>query len=365
MNSRELLIRRSTSQLLNRRIEGGPEAAVRTLLAVQAQDRTAWRLALRARVDGISAADVDRALSDDRSLLVAWLNRGTLHLVCSDDYAWLRALTAPTQATSNARRLLQEGIPPDEADRAVTLIEGMLSSDGPLTRTQLRERLSERGVRTEGQALVHLLFAAVIRGVAVQGPMRGVHHAFVHARDWLGQRAEPPTGEWRERALAELARRYLTGHGPATAADLAKWSGLPLRDARLGLQRVAREVVELDDGLLDLAGRWRPRAAAAALLATLPARLLPQWDPVMVGWRERGLLLAPGHESVVIPDGGGLFRPVATVDGAVAATWGIARSGDRVAIHIDPFEPLEPAVSAVLRVEAEGVARFEGRTLSE
>lgn len=114
LDERDLLLRRPTPQLLDRRIAGSPEAAVAALLSVQAQDRNSWRLALRARVEGITAADVDRALTDERSLLVAWLNRGTLHLVRSEDYPWLLALTAPTQVVANARRLVQEGLTPEE-----------------------------------------------------------------------------------------------------------------------------------------------------------------------------------------------------------------------------------------------------------
>ncbi|HEX7431342.1 MAG TPA: crosslink repair DNA glycosylase YcaQ family protein [Candidatus Limnocylindrales bacterium] len=171
IDQRHLLVRRSASQLLNRRIAGGPEVAVRALLAVQAQDRSAWRLALRARVDDITADDVNRALSDKRSLVVAWLNRGTLHLVCSEDYPWLLALAAPTQVVANGHRLAQEGLTPDAVDRGVACIERSLATDGPLLRGQLRERLAALGIRTEGQATVHLLFAAVLRGVAVLGPV--------------------------------------------------------------------------------------------------------------------------------------------------------------------------------------------------
>ena len=246
ISRRILLVRRSAAQLLDRRSNGGPDAAVKALLAVQAQDRSAWRLALRARVEGITAADVDRALTEERSLLVAWLNRGTLHLVRSEDYLWLWALTAPTQTTANMRRLSQLGISPDDVDRGVACIERSLVSDGPLTRHQVRSRLEAAGIKTEGQALVHLLFATVNRGLAVMGPVVAGEHAFVHTREWLGRLPEPLAAERREVALAELARRYLRGHGPATAADMAKWAGLPLRDARSGLRLVAGELVELD-----------------------------------------------------------------------------------------------------------------------
>ena len=360
VDQRRLLVMRSAAQLLDRPIAGGPAAAVRALLAVQAQDKAAWRFALRARVEAITAADVDAALTDERSLLVAWLNRGTLHLVCSEDYAWLHALTAPTQVTANARRLAQEGLPPDEVDRGVACIERSLASEGPLRRSELRARLDANGTRTEGQALVHLLFAAVGRGVAVLGPMRGGEHAFAHTREWLGLSAAPLTGEGRDRALAELARRYLTGHGPASDGDLGRWAGLPLRDARAGLRSIGGELVDIGGGLFDLAARRPP----PGLGEPLPPRLLPAFDPCLLGWREREPFLRRSDEPLAIPVGGGLFRPVATVDGVAAATWSVQRKVARIAVRIDPFRPLEPQAEVTLQEEAEDVARFEGRTLA-
>ena len=46
--------------------------------------------------------------------------------------------------------------------------------------------------------------------------MAGREHAYVLVRDWLGAR---PALD-RDVALAELARRFLAGHGPADERDL-------------------------------------------------------------------------------------------------------------------------------------------------
>ncbi len=103
--------------------------------------------------------------------------------------------------------------------------------------------------------------------------MIGRQHAFVLVRDWIGVQKPPE----RERALAELGRRYLKGHGPAGDRDLAKWAGLPLRDARAALTAISSQLAPRSDGLAELAPGAPPgheRAAAAArLVRSDPARL--------------------------------------------------------------------------------------------
>ncbi len=119
---------RCAAQLLCGDPAGSPEEVTRRLLAVQAQDPRGARLAVRARSAGLSAADVDAALAR-RSLVVSWLNRGTLHLVSAEDYWWLHPLTNPQLRTGSARRLAQEGVPPDDAERGVAALRAALASD--------------------------------------------------------------------------------------------------------------------------------------------------------------------------------------------------------------------------------------------
>jgi hypothetical protein len=309
---------------------------------VQGQDPRGFRLAVRARTSGLTAADVDGALTDDRSLVVTWLNRGTLHLVRSEDYPWLHALTAPPQLKATIRRLAQLRVSERQAERGVRAVERALAADGPLTRARLGEAIAAARVPTEGQALIHLLALAAGRGLVVRGPVVGREQSYVLARDWLGE-SRPID---RDRALAELARRYLAGHGPAEDRDLARWAGLPLRDARAGLRAIAPELAEHDGGLADLARR--PAAAP------LPRpRLLGAFDPLLLGWASREPVLGP-HQHVVTVNG--LFRPFALVRGRAAATWRL--SGAEVAL--EPFGRLARADRAALEEDAVDVARFLG-----
>jgi hypothetical protein len=312
------------------------------LLAVQGQDPRGARLAVRARTEGVTAADVDRALSEDRSLLITWLNRGTLHLVRCEDYPWLHALTTPPLLTSSTRRLRQEGVSESAAEKGMGVIERSLVKEGPLTRPQLRERLDAAGVPTAGQALVHLLFLATLRGFAVRGPMVGKEHAYVLVRDWLGE--QRPVD--RERALAELARRYLVGHAPAGDRDLARWAGLPLRDARAGLAAISKQLVEREDGLLQL--KKTPPPAPIP-----PPRLLGAYDPVLLGWTSREEIIGP-HKLLVTNNG--LFRPFAMVDGRAVATWRLA--GGK--LTIDQLGEVKKKDAAALEADAARVLEYLG-----
>ncbi len=312
----------------------GAVAVCERLLAVQAQDLRGARLATRARTAGGTAAEVDRALADGE-LVVSWVNRGTLHLVRAEDWPWLHALTTPQLERANARRLEQEGVSPGAADRGVAVAAAALARHGPLLRAELVGHLERAGVPAAGQAFVHVMLRATIRGLVVRGPTAGREQAFALVHDWLG---DPPPVD-RDRALAELARRYLRGHGPAMARDLAAWAGTTLGDARRGLAAVGPE--ERPGGLLDLPGRPPPARLG-------PPRLLGPFDPVLHGWARRDWVLDdPGH----VVTSNGIFRPSILLGGRIVGTWTLG--GD-----LRPFAPLAARTSAALGAELADVRRF-------
>jgi hypothetical protein len=338
----QVLAARLGAQLLAGPPASDPVAVAERLLAIQGQDPRGFRLAVRARSKGLSAADVDRALTDERSLLVTWVNRGTLHLLRSEDYPLVQAVTTPQLRTGSARRLAQEGVPPRDAERGVAAIERSLADEGPLGAQQLRERVAAAGVRSQGQALYHLLFRAALEGLVARGPMVDGKHAYVLVRDWLGE--QKPVD--RDAALPEFARRYLAGHGPATDRDLARWAGIPLRDARAGLTAISHELDDLGGGLVDL--KRRP-----PLRELPPPKLLGSFEPVLLGWTSREDIVGK-HRDLVTDNG--LFRPFALVGGRAAGRWSLQNGR----VELEPFERLRRADAAALESEAADVERFLG-----
>lgn len=335
------------------------ERLVGALGGVQAQDPVAAALALRARSRGLDQRAVERARDDDRSVVWTWAMRGTLHLVATADVGWILGLLGPIFAAAGRRRREALGLDEELCERALAALREILADAGPLTRDELVRRLAGRGVAIDasGQAPAHLVAYAALLGVVCRvGPVAstgGPRYALLE--DWLGAALAPVEAD---RALGELARRYLGAHGPATAADFATWSGIGLRRARRGLELVARELRAVDGPsgpawMLAAAAQRPPRAVRPH------AALLGHFDPYLLGYARRDLVLDHRFAGR-IQTGGGFIQPAVLVDGRVVGTWRRQRSGDRLDVVPEPFEELPEAALPSLQREAADVARFLG-----
>jgi winged helix DNA-binding protein len=328
-----------------------PADIARATAGIQAQDPKAARLAFRARDARLTAQDVDRARTEERSIVRAWVMRRTVHLLHADDAAWMLPLYEPDMERWSRRRLEQLGMPGPDVERALDVVARSLESDGPLARPQLAERIEAAGVLLNQHTRLHVFALAVNSGVAAFGPDVAGNAALVLRRDWLG---EPP-GHDREAALRDLARRYFAAFAPATETDFAGWSGLPLRDLRAGMEGIAGELTEMRIGDIPA---WRPRGRQPRARRDV-VRLLPAFDTYLMGHRDRDFIAAPDLWKRVMP-GGGILRPAILVDGAAVGTWSARRTGRKLRAEIEPFRPLDDSTAEAVGAEIADVARFEG-----
>jgi hypothetical protein len=322
---------------------------VRHLAGVQAQVLAAAGLALRARTDGLTALQVDRARLHDRSIVLTWAMRGTLHLIAAEDFGWLQPLVIEPRIANAHRRLREEGVGAEQPAKAVRLVARMLEREGPLTRSEVAERLHRQSIRTEGQAIAHLVWLAAAQGLISYGPDRDGEQCLVLVRDWLGA----PKPMEREGALAELAIRYLDAHAPATPADLAFWSGISLTDANRAWKTIQDRLlaVETARGI-----RWVLRSRKGPAPSGL-VRLLPAFDEFLLGWKDREVAVPAEHRTQV-NRGGGWIHPVVLHDGRVAATWRMERSSKAMRIETNAFDKFTPAVKRGLALEAGAISAF-------
>lgn len=304
--------------------------ACRRLFGLQAQDLVQARWALGVRCEAATAAAVDEAFAGGE-VVRGWTLRGTLHLHPAEELPWLVALLGARNLARAAGRLRQLDITARDVASARRLAERALGAR-PLGRQALLERLEQGGQAVGGQRGVHLLYCLTQHGVLCQAG-----EDFALAEAWIPR----PRRLHGDEALAELARRYRAGHGPATEADLAAWTGLSLGVARRAWA---------------LAGPPPPPAGAG-----VPgALLLPGYDEYLLGYADRSAQLEARHFQRVVPGGNGVFRPMLVLEGRVLGTWSRRLERGRATVTLTPFVRLGAARRRAVERAAGGLGRFLG-----
>jgi hypothetical protein len=323
------------------------------MLAMQAQDLPGakWSVGLRGHQSSEDAVD---AACDAREIVRSWPMRGTLHLVCAEDLGWMLELTAPRALASAASRRALLGIADADVERARAIAIASLSGGGVLARDAILAAIAAGGVRTDGQRGYHFLWYLAQTGTLVLGATAGRQQTFALLDEWV---PEPRKLEHDE-ALGELAFRYFRSHGPATMRDLARWSGLTMRDVRRGLAVSHRTLIELElDGVTY-------HLAPETLSGAPPAprvHLLPGFDEYLLGYQDRSAALAPEHSTAVVPGGNGMFLPTIVADGEVVGTWRRTVSAREILVEPMPFGPLSEPIRAGLVEAARDYGAFLGR----
>lgn len=334
--NRALLARQ---QLLERAT--GPISSVVELMGgLQTQNAPSGYIGLWSRLTGMARNDYTAAL-EDRRLIQGWLMRVTIHTVSAEDY-WPMAV-----AVRRPRRELwmrNWRVTEARMQAAAKAVRHALA-DGPLRQRELVARTAAQGFtreETNGAGL----WVDLVR-VPPQGTWeRPRADRYELAERWLPA-ADPEEGAARERLL----RRYLGAFGPASLADAASWSGLPVADLRplAESMRLRRFRDEAGHELLDLPDGQLPDPATPA-----PPRFIGSFD---------AMLLVQARRTGVLPEA---FRPVIfntrtpqswhtfLLDGQVAGTWRYDRSG----VTLEPLRKLTPSERRELDGEAHRLERF-------
>jgi Winged helix DNA-binding domain len=358
MTSAEIAVQRMQSQRITTTDFERPDEVVQWMGAMQAQDyqQALWAVALR--TNAATQADVEQAITD-RQIVLSWPMRGTIHVVAAADLRWLLALCAPRRIASDGLRLRQLELDERLLGQCAEVFSAALEGGKVLTRAALLGLMSSIGIDPSGQRGYHVLWRLAQTGLLCFGPKEGKEQTFTLLEEWIPPQPRKPRAE----ALAELAGRYMTSHGPVTAQDFAGWTGLTLTEARAGLESVRAQVSTFTrDGRefwwseqerLELMYRAAPNTSVSSV------SLLPGFDEYLLGYKDRQDVLAAEHAGRVVPGGNGVFLPMMVMhggvdDGRVVGTWQRTLKKRGVAITLHPFleiNQLEPRVQ-------EAVARY-------
>ena len=314
---------------------------VEHLLAVQSQDYLGAKWALAQRTPELADAAVQQAFLEGKILRTHVL-RPTWHFVSPRDIRWLLALTAPRVHALNAYYYRQHGLDKKLMQRANERIRRALSGGQQLTRDELGREL-DGGSRMAGDRLASFMMQAELDGLICSGAMRGKQHTYA----LLEERVAPGPLLARDEALAELARRYVSGHGPASAADLAWWSGLTQTDAKRGFEAAGAhlERMQIEDETY-----WFAPPAPAPRWRRPRVHLLPNYDELVIAFKERKAMIDPG----VTPKTEVLSAHFVTVDGRIVGGWRRTITPREVVIIAQLLRPLDT-------VEREGLDQAAAR----
>jgi hypothetical protein len=313
------------------------------LIGLQAQDNLPPYLSLAARIEGFEPADLSDRL-EDRSLVRFFSMRGTVHVLTADDALQLRAWVQPaldrvsgTNQTSRPARHLTT----DELDAVV----GRLLEDGAKPHTEIGQALAEAFPGVPEVALRHV---SRERLPLVQVPPRGLWNrsggvVYAYADRYLGR-------PFTEADVEEVVLRYLAAYGPATAADMTKWSLV----TRLGpvftaMAKAGRLVTCTDEN-----GRTLYDAPGAPLAPEdldLPVLLLGMYDNVFLSHADRERIAPEDARKAWMGVNGGVGSTL-FLDGLMAGLWRL--EGDRIVV-----EPLRSLTRAEQRALDDEVARVE------
>jgi len=324
---------------------------VGALGAMQAQDYGAALWAIALRVPGTTEAGVEQAIAA-RAIVRSWPMRGTLHFMAAADVRWMLELLAPRIIEGTARRRVELELDAAIFARSRKVLKKALQGGGKISRPDFLELLEREGISTADGRNYHIPFFLSMERFLCFGPREGKQQTFVLFDEWL---PEAPSLD-RADALAEVARRYFTGHGPATLKDFMWWTGLKSSDARQALEAARPQLVsETVEG----ATYWLASSFPSVEGMGPEAHLLPGFDEYLLGYTDRAAVLDAKHAPKIIPGNNGVFMPMLVVDGRVAGTWKRTVKKKCVAVSVEPFTRLKKST----RQEIEKAAHFYGQFL--
>jgi hypothetical protein len=341
-------------RLRNQRLTGpgfaAPADVVAWLGAVQSQDYPGAKWSVGQRVAKGTDAMVEDAFNRGHILRTHVL-RPTWHFVTPADIRWMLELTAPHVRRFNAYWYRVNRVDQPLLARVRKLVEKALEGGNYHTRTEVGALLARSGVEAATTRLAAIMMHLELEGLVVSGPMRNRRHTYA----LLDERAPAVAPIARDEALARLAHRFFTGHGPATVRHFAWWSNLSLRDCTAGLAAARGDLTTATiDGI-----EWFGFADPPPRAVVRGALLVPEYDEALVGSRELGVEDLP-HTRTRWTDT--FLRPV-LIDGRRAGTWR-RHLGREVVIETNLFARLDPVRRAKLGAAIRRYGRFAGLPVS-
>ena len=329
-----------------------PGDVVAWLGALQAQDYLGALWTIGLRMASATERQIEAALAE-RTIVRTWPMRGTLHFVAAPDVHWLLELLAPRVIAQSAGRYRQLELDEMTFARSKEVFAQALQGGQQFTRDEMHQLLEQVNIATAGQRGYHILLRAAQDRLICFGVPRGKQQTFTLLDEWI----PPAKTLTRDDALAALAQRYFTSHGPAQLADFVWWSGLTIKEARIAIELAK---AHLGQATIDGQNYWFGTALSIEKTDAPSLALLPGFDEFMLGYTDRSASLDAPDAKKIHPGSNGVFSPTLVIDGKVTGTWKRTFKKGTVVIEMVEFRPLNSAEQQAFRAAAQRYGEFLG-----
>jgi hypothetical protein len=340
MKLKEIAALRLASQRIAKTQFSSPAQLVAWMGAMQAQDYAMSKWAVGLRLVHATEQSVEDAINKGE-ILRTHVMRPTWHLVSADDIYWMLDLTAPNIKKGMQSRHNDLALTDALLSKSRKIIEKALRDGKHATREELIPLLNKAGISIDENRASHIFAAAELEGLVCSGTVKGGKQTFSLLNEWVPRVKRLG----RDEALAALAKRYFTSHGPATLEDFDWWSGLSMTDARRAL-----DMVKANLSSVGVEGKTYWFAEVETKIKET-AFLLPAFDEFIISYKDRSATMTfENHKRAVSSNG--IFHPTVVVNGETIGTWKRTLKKNVVNIEMNYFATPKPASQTLIEAAA-------------
>lgn len=337
------------------------EEVVAHLGAVQAQDFAAAKWAVGMRMQKATDEIVEKSFNEGK-FLRTHVMRPTWHFILPEDIRWMLELTGPRVKRIIAPYDKKLEITKRVLSQSQAVIEKALEGKRNLTRAELADLLEKKMLPARGQRLAHILAYAELNALICSGPRKGKQFSYA----LLEERVPKYRKLNREEALAKLALKYFTSHGPAQIKDFSWWSGLSVKETEEEIDLIQPKLAQtsLNGKIYWFSPGTRDEKLDSSILnSDQQAFLLSIYDEYIIAYKDRSDI-SEKHDIERMISMGNALTAVIILDGKAVGTWKRVLKETFVEIKLNPFKKLDGDKLELIIRAAENYGKFLNKDVS-
>ncbi|MBE9463021.1 winged helix DNA-binding domain-containing protein [Dyadobacter subterraneus] len=356
MTASEIIHARLVNQQIAQTKFSKPEEIVTHLVAMQAQEYAMAKWAIGLRLQNFFDEDIEKAFNEGR-ILRTHIMRPTWHFVSPEDIRWMISLTAPRVNAVNAFMYRKCELTPKIFSQCNDIITTNLEGGKYLTRNALKAELEKKIETGDGVRLSCIMMQAELEGIICSGPRDGKQFTYA----LIEERVAKTKTLSKEEMPAELTKRYFKSRGPAQLEDFVMWSGLTVKDAKVGIDMLPKDFVREEINRKNYI--YNPDSAASGKIQS--TFLMPDYDEYGMSYKDRSAIFNLPPKILDNPKLNIPYNRMIVVDGQIVGSWKRTIKGKEMDVELEFFKKLNKKQEHAVQIAVKKFCSFAGKNYTE